>query len=65
MAFVANHYPGRIHLYAASLEKPSDFAPRFHLNIKSKLPWLKLDDDLPQYEETLQYSEIDKHGDQN
>ncbi|MEL6172008.1 MAG: hypothetical protein AAFR02_08340 [Pseudomonadota bacterium] len=42
-----------MHLYAASLEHPSDFHPTFHVNWKSKLPWLPMDDDLPKYDSTL------------
>ena len=29
MAFQAEHYPGEIHLYAATLENPEDFKPTF------------------------------------
>ena len=53
MGFEADHYPGGMHLYAASLEDPADFEPTFHVNYQSKLPWLKMDDDLPKYEGTL------------
>ncbi|PPB79464.1 hypothetical protein LV82_02830 [Albidovulum inexpectatum] len=42
-----------MHLYAASLEDPSDFAPTFHVNYQGKLPWLDLCDDLPKYQGTL------------
>ena len=53
MAFEADHYPGGMHLYAASLEDPGEFEPSFHVNYQSKLPWLDLNDDLPKYEGTL------------
>lgn len=53
LGFEADHYPGGMHLYAASLEDPKDFAPTFHVNYQSKLPWLKIDDDLPKYDGTL------------
>ncbi|MEL6411682.1 MAG: hypothetical protein AAGK67_05365 [Pseudomonadota bacterium] len=53
MGFEADHYAGGMHLYAASLEHPSDFHPTFHVNWKSKLPWLPMDDDLPKYDSTL------------
>lgn len=49
MAFEAEHYPGDIHLYAASMERPEAFAPTFHVYCKSKLPWLSLEDDLPKH----------------
>ena len=49
MAFEADRYAGEIHLYAASLEEPEDFAPRFHVHHDEALPWLHLADDLPRH----------------
>ena len=34
MAFQAEHYPGEIHLYAATLENPQDFEPSFHVHYR-------------------------------
>ena len=53
LGFEASHYPGAMHVYAASLADPATFTPEFHLNNKSRLPWLKMDDDLPKHEGTL------------
>lgn len=53
LGFEAHHYAGGMHLYAASMEKPEDFHPAFHVNYQSKLPWLKIDDDLTKYDGTL------------
>ena len=49
----ASHYPGAMHVYAASLADPAAFTPEFHLNNESRLPWLKMEDDLPKHEGTL------------
>ncbi len=49
MAFQAEHYPGEIHLYAATLENPQDFEPTFHVHYREKLSWLHLDDSLHRY----------------
>ena len=46
MAFQADHYPGEIHLYAATLTDPEAFEPAFHVHTESRLPWLHLNDDL-------------------
>ncbi|WP_170433932.1 GFA family protein [Ruegeria arenilitoris] len=59
MGFEADHYEGGMHLYAASLEDPVDFAPTFHVNFQSKLPWLELHDDLPKYDGTLLHAPED------
>ena len=53
MGFEADHYAGMMHVYAASLENPEAFNPTFHVNYESKLPWLKLDDDLAKHDMTL------------
>ena len=49
MGFQANHYEGEIHLYAASLDKPQNFKPEFHVHYAEKLDWLHMADDLPKY----------------
>ncbi|MEM9125532.1 MAG: GFA family protein [Pseudomonadota bacterium] len=59
MGFEADHYAGGMHLYAASMERPQDFKPEFHVNYQSKLPWLALSDDLPKYEGTLLHTAED------
>ena len=53
LGFEANHYPGGMHLYAASMEDPEKFKPTFHVNYQSKLPWLEMNDDLPKHDGTL------------
>jgi hypothetical protein len=66
MAFVAEHYAGGMHLYAASLERPQDFCPTFHVNYESKLPWLKIEDDLKKYAGTLLHApeDLSAYGDE-
>ncbi len=53
MGFEADHYPGGMHLYAASMEDPGQFTPTFHVNYQSRLTWLGPEDDLPKHEGTL------------
>lgn len=53
MGLEADHYPGGMHLYAASLEHPEHFKPGFHVNYQSKPAWLPMQDDLPKYEGRL------------
>ena len=59
LGFEADHYRGGMHLYAASLEKPEEFAPSFHVDHQSKLPWLQMNDDLPKYDGTLLHAPED------
>ncbi len=49
MAFQAERYAGEIHLYAASLEYPESFEPKFHVHYAARLPWLHLADDLQKH----------------
>ncbi len=60
MAFEAVHYPGDMHLYAAALEDPAAFAPEFHVFWKDRLPWLRLEDDLPKYDGSVRDSPVGK-----
>jgi len=53
MGFEAEHYPGGMHLYAASMDNPENYEPIFHVNYESKLPWLEMHDELTRYEGTL------------
>jgi hypothetical protein len=39
--------PGEVHLYAAALDNPHDFAPEGHDFWSERLGWLHLSDDLP------------------
>ena len=59
MGFEADHYPGGMHLYAASLDDPTTFKPTFHVNFESKLAWLELNDELTKYESTLLHAPQD------
>ena len=58
LAFEADHYEGMMHLYAANLLNPELFPPQFHVNYKSKLSWLAIEDDLPKYDGTVKESEL-------
>ena len=53
IGFEADHYAGGMHLYAASLEHPESCPMAFHVNYESRLPWLKMDDELPKYDGKL------------
>lgn len=59
IGFEAAHYAGGMHLYAASLEDPTNFEPTFHVNYGSKLPWLEMEDNLKKYPRTLLHSPED------
>lgn len=50
VAFESDRWPDETHLYAASIEDATDFAPQFHVHVAEKLPWIKLADGLPQYD---------------
>lgn len=48
---VLNRIPraGLIAIMVATLDDHADVVPGFHINVESKLEYLKIDDDLPQY----------------
>ena len=45
----STRWPTETHLYAATLDDPSQFKPKAHFHYAEKLPWLNIDDDLPKY----------------
>lgn len=47
MAFEADHYPGEVHLYLASLDDPAALAPSEHVHHRERLAWLDISDNLP------------------
>lgn len=47
MAYTADKFPGETHFFAASMEKPEDFAPTYHVHAEERLGWVHLNDGLP------------------
>ena len=47
MAYRTERRPDEIHLYAASLDDPSDFQPEAHEFWGERVEWIHLADDLP------------------
>jgi hypothetical protein len=43
---------GEIDVALASLEAPASLAPQAHIWVQDKLPWVRIDDGLPQYKTT-------------
>ena len=62
LGFEADHYPGGMHLYAASMDEPQNFQPTFHVNYQSKLPWFEMSDDLPKHDGTLLHNPQEHNG---
>jgi hypothetical protein len=50
IAYESDRWPDEIHLYAALLDRAQDMAPQLHVHVSEKLPWIKLADGLPQYD---------------
>ncbi|MDH3531587.1 MAG: GFA family protein [Gammaproteobacteria bacterium] len=44
---------GEIDITATSFDDPSPFAPAAHIWVEDKLPWVSIDDGLPQYAQTV------------
>lgn len=56
MFSVPNDPPARIGVSLATLDEPDAIRPDVHIWVSRKLPWLRLDDGLPQYAEGLQHA---------
>ena len=49
IAYDADAFPDEIHVYAASLERPENFSPEYHVYTAEQLPWVHPNDGLPRY----------------
>jgi hypothetical protein len=47
LSFRSEKMSGVMHFYVAAMDAPQDFEPTLHVAYEEKLPWLKLDDGLP------------------
>ncbi len=52
LSYAAERYPGEIHLYSSTLDRPEAFEPGAHVHVGEQLPWLHLDDGLPRFQTT-------------
>ena len=51
ISFTATFIPGLIDIAIGSLDRPEDVSPQLHYCETRRLPWLRIDDDLPRYPE--------------
>ena len=49
MTYQNTLWPDETHLYAATMDDPSAFRPQAHFHYGERLPWLRIDDELPKY----------------
>lgn len=52
MSYEADRFGHEIHLYAATLDDPQAYEPKFHVFTSEQVPWLHLADDLPRHAKT-------------
>lgn len=50
VSYESGSWPGEIHLMVSNFENPNEFTPILHTQIKDKIKWIHLGDDLPKYE---------------
>ena len=50
MAYMADRYPGEIHLHAGTLADPNQVKPRAHVFAGEQLSWFEIADNLRRYE---------------
>lgn len=49
MSYQFDGWPDETHLYAASLDDPSQFQPMAHFHYAERVPWIAIKDGLPKY----------------
>ena len=48
--YMTTHWPGEIHIFAATLDDLALYNPAAHVHWAERVPWLNFDDDLPRYD---------------
>lgn len=48
LTYESDRWPSEVHILLATLDSPDDFRPQVHVNVAEKIPWISLDDELPQ-----------------
>ncbi|MEO1198768.1 MAG: GFA family protein [Pseudomonadota bacterium] len=54
MTFAADRFAGETHFYAATMDAPETYVATAHVYMAEKLPWIHLDDGLPQHQGPLE-----------
>ena len=49
MTYQYTGWPDETHLYAATLNDPTQFTPQAHFHYAERLPWVQITDELPKY----------------
>ncbi len=49
LSYMSTRWPGEIHIYAATLDDPALFVPESHVHWAERVPWLRIEDDLPKH----------------
>lgn len=49
MFYRSDAWPDETHLYAAALDDPALFKPEAHYHYAERVPWLRVEDDLPKH----------------
>lgn len=49
ITYQANHFPNYIQIHLGTLDNPSAVEPIAHVHCAERVPWLKIDDELPTF----------------
>jgi len=49
MYYQADFWPDEIHLFAVTLDDPTQFTPQAHYHYAERLPYMAISDDLPKH----------------
>ncbi|HEY8609614.1 MAG TPA: GFA family protein [Noviherbaspirillum sp.] len=52
LTFTDERVPDEVDIAICSLDEPERYPPKSHTYVRSRLPWISLNDGLPQYAET-------------
>lgn len=53
LTYVADRYPGEVHINIGALDHPEAFVPKVHVWTEEALPWLHIGDNAPRHARTV------------
>ncbi len=52
LSYEAKKFPGETHIYLCTLDNPERFVAEFHVFYAERVPWFKINDDIPRFQHT-------------
>ena len=52
LTYESKRWPGEVHIFVCTLDRPETLAPQAHVHVAERLSWLHTNDGLPEFQTT-------------